>query len=56
MHKMKPNTDTQIVKKEPLEWLVMYSNSGDIGILDDLEIKKKDSPKTGIHDFLCRSM
>ena len=48
---MKPNTDTLTARNAPLEWLVMYSNSGDIGILDDLEIKKKESLTTGIHDY-----
>lgn len=36
---------------ESLPWLVMYSNSGDIGILDILEAKKAESEKTGIYDF-----
>lgn len=36
---------------EPLPWLVMYSNSGDIGILDILEEKKAESDTTGIIDF-----
>ena len=36
---------------EPLPWLVMYSNSGDIGILDILEAKKAESSTTGITDF-----
>ncbi|MBP5392513.1 MAG: hypothetical protein J6Y59_01695 [Bacteroidaceae bacterium] len=48
---MKPNTDTLTERNKPLDWLVMYSNSGDISILDDLEIKKKESLKTGIHDY-----
>jgi transcription antitermination factor NusG len=34
-----------------LPWLVMYSNSGDIGILDILEAKQADSEHTGIYDF-----
>lgn len=36
---------------EPLPWLVMYSNSGDIGILDILEAKKTESDTTGIVDY-----
>ena len=35
---------------ESLPWLVMYSNSGDIGILDILEAKQADSEHTGIYD------
>lgn len=34
-----------------LPWLVMYSNSGDIGILDILEAKQADSEHTGIYGF-----
>ena len=48
---MKPNTDTLTDNKQPLEWLVMYSNTGDISILDDLESAKANSSKTGIWDF-----
>lgn len=36
---------------ESLPWLVMYSNSGDIDILDCLEAKQADSVSTGIYDF-----
>lgn len=36
---------------ELLPWLVMYSNSGDIGIQDLLEAKKAESETTGICDF-----
>ena len=36
---------------EPLPWLVMYSNSGDVGIVDFLEEKRADSAATGILDF-----
>ena len=35
---------------ELLPWLVMYSNSGDIGIQDLLEAKKAESETTGIFD------
>jgi len=34
-----------------MPWLVMYSNSGDIGILENLEAKKAESEATGIYDF-----
>ena len=38
--------------KEPsLPWLVMYSNSGDIGILDVLAVKQAECATTGIVDF-----
>ena len=33
------------------DWLVMYSNTGDVGILDALEIKKKEASKSGINDY-----
>jgi len=36
---------------EPLPWLVMYSNNGDIGILDVLEEKKVQSASSGVLDF-----
>ena len=36
---------------EPLPWLVMYSNSGDIGIIDILEAKKAECHTTGIYDY-----
>ncbi|MBR5394092.1 MAG: hypothetical protein IK144_03290 [Bacteroidaceae bacterium] len=36
---------------EPLPWLVMYSNSGDIGIQDILDAKKAESDTTGIIDY-----
>ena len=35
----------------PLPWLVMYSNSGDVGIIDYLEEKRADGAATGILDF-----
>ena len=37
--------------REPLPWLVMYSNSGDIGIIDILDTKRAESATTGILDF-----
>ena len=37
--------------KESLPWLVMYSNSGDIRIIDVLETKKAESKTTGIYDY-----
>lgn len=48
---MKPNTDILTDNKQSLPWLVMYSNTGDISILDILEIKKKEVETTGIHDY-----
>ena len=36
---------------EPLPWLVMYSNSGDIRIIDVLETKKAECETTGIYDY-----
>lgn len=36
---------------EEMPWLVMYSNSGDVGIIDTLEEKKAESETTGILDF-----
>lgn len=36
---------------ESLPWLVMYSNSGDVDILDCLEAKRAESVSTGIYDF-----
>ena len=51
MHKMETNTDTLTEKNQPNEWLVMYSNTGDVSILDDLETARKDSQKTGIFDY-----
>ncbi len=36
---------------QPKEWLVMYSNSGDMSILDSLESKRADSEHTGIYDY-----
>lgn len=48
---MTPNTDTNIMDKQSLEWLVCYSNSGDISILDDLKKKQEESETTGILDF-----
>ena len=48
---MKPNTDTLNEKNQPKDWLVMYSNTGDVSILDDLETAKNDCQKTGIADY-----
>ena len=48
---MKPNTDTLNEKNQPKDWLVMYSNTGDVSILDDLETAKNDCQKTGILDY-----
>lgn len=48
---MKPNTDTILTNNQPMPWLVMYSNNGDISILDILEQKKAESTTTGILDF-----
>ena len=36
---------------DSLPWLVMYSNSGDIRIIDTLEKQKAKSKTTGIYDF-----
>lgn len=36
---------------EQMPWLVMYSNSGDVGIIDTLDEKKAESEGTGIMDF-----
>lgn len=36
---------------ESLPWFVMYSNSGDISILDFLEVKRSGSELTGIYDY-----
>ena len=36
---------------ESLPWLVMYSNSGEISILDFLEAKRTDSESSGIYDY-----
>lgn len=36
---------------DSLPWLVMYSNSGDIRIIDVLETKKADKESTGIYDY-----
>lgn len=36
---------------DSLPWLVMYSNSGDIRIIDVLETKKAESETTGIYDY-----
>lgn len=36
---------------QSLDWLVMYSNSGDIGILDFLKVKKEKYETTGIMDY-----
>ena len=51
MHKMKPNTDTLNEKNQPNDWLVMYSNTGDVSILDDLETAKNEAGKTGVWDY-----
>ena len=51
MHKMKPNTDTLKEKIQPNDWLVMYSNTGDVSILDDLEIAKNEAERTGVWDY-----
>ena len=48
---MKTNTDTLNENSQPTDWLVMYSNTGDANILDDLETAKKESLKTGILDY-----
>ena len=48
---MKPNTDIIKENKQPLEWLVMYSNTGDVSILDNLEEAKAKCSKTGILDY-----
>lgn len=40
-----------ISNMESLPWLVMYSNNGDIGIIDVLEKKKAECETTGIMDF-----
>ena len=37
--------------KASLPWIVMYSNSGDISILDSLEAKRADSESSGICDY-----
>ena len=43
------NKDKSNIKSLP--WVVMYSNSGDIGILDILETKKAARRKSRIYDF-----
>ena len=48
---MNTNTDTLNEKNQPKDWLVMYSNTGDVSILDDLETAKNDCLKTGILDY-----
>ena len=48
---MNTNTDTINENNQPTDWLVMYSNTGDANILDDLETAKKESLKTGILDY-----
>lgn len=48
---MKPNTNTNLTNNQPMPWLVMYCNNGDISILDILEQKKAESETTGILDF-----
>ena len=48
---MKPNTNTNLTNNQPMPWLVMYCNNGDISILDILEHKKAESKTTGILDF-----
>ncbi|MBQ6191910.1 MAG: KOW motif-containing protein [Bacteroidaceae bacterium] len=48
---MIPKTNTTVENIMPLEWLVCYSNSGDISILDNLKDKQEECATTGIHDF-----
>jgi len=48
---MNTNTDTLTENNQPTDWLVMYSNTGDANILDDLETAKKENLKTGILDY-----
>ena len=48
---MNTNTNTLTENNQPTDWLVMYSNTGDANILDDLETAKKESLKTGILDY-----
>ena len=36
---------------QPKDWLVMYSNSGEISILDFLEVKRAECESTGIYDY-----
>ena len=36
---------------ESLPWLVMYSNSGDVAIIDFLEAKRTESQTSGIYDY-----
>ncbi|MBQ9293762.1 MAG: hypothetical protein IJ219_02390 [Bacteroidaceae bacterium] len=48
---MKPEIDNNTADSQPLPWLVMYSNSSDINILDILDREKLESATTGIHDF-----
>ena len=45
------NMAAEIPHAEPLPWLVMYSNSGDIGIINILDAKRAESTATGILDF-----
>lgn len=35
----------------PMPWLVMYSNNGDIAILDSLRDKQAECASTGLHDY-----
>ena len=47
---MEPNNDKKSTQEQPMPWLVMYSNNGDISIVDVLETKKAESKTTGIFD------
>ena len=48
---MTPNTNISTNISPSPEWLVMYSNSGDVSILDDLKHKHQECETTGIWDF-----
>ena len=48
---MTSNTNTVASDVKPLDWLVMYSNNGDISILDILETTKIECETTGILDY-----
>ena len=50
---MIPNTDTIPIDKRSMDWLVCYSNCGEIGILDNLKEKQAASETTGILDFFA---
>lgn len=47
MHGMVNETENM----ESLPWLVMYSNSGEISMLDFLDAKRTESEATGIYDY-----